>query len=419
MDAVARTSRSLDGRTAGLGTAVAGMLLIASTYGMARFGVGLFAPRLAVERPALADVVGLAAAAQFVSYSIAAGVAARLTDRRPRAGLLLAGLAATAGCLGVAAASTPAAFVGAVFVGGMGAGFASPALVRVVDAVVPERSSSTAQSLVNTGTAAGVVGAGLLTFATASTTPAWVLMAAACAASAAGVLILVRGRARTSTPAAPRTDVARGRRPRGRLALPSVAALVVGAGSALVWTFGPLLATGSGSVAAAQAGWLWIALGVGGLLGPSTGLVVDRLGPRRGWSLFAGVLVVADVLLGVAVVLDAAWAAYGSMAVFGAGYMCLSGVLILWARAAWPSAAGAGTSVLFIALAVGQAIGSVGFGAVRGGVPAVALVVAAASLCAVGGVLTAVAGRTAGYPKDGQRPQEPAPSARALRSASR
>ena len=39
--------------------ALAGTLLIASTYGMARFGVGLFAPRLVAERPELAPVVGL------------------------------------------------------------------------------------------------------------------------------------------------------------------------------------------------------------------------------------------------------------------------------------------------------------------------------------------------------------------------
>jgi predicted MFS family arabinose efflux permease len=47
------------------------------------------------------------------------------------------------------------------------------------------------------------------------------------------------------------------------------------------------------------------------------------------------------------------------MACFGAGYMCLSGVLILWARDVWPEAAGRGTSVLFVALAVGQAVGAV------------------------------------------------------------
>ena len=349
-------------RATGFGMALVGMALIASTYGMARFGVGLFAPRLALERPALAQVVGLAAAAQFVSYAIAAGAAARLSHRRPRTGLVLAGVTATAGCAGVAAASTPVAFTAAVFVGGMGAGFASPALVRVIDAVVSDRAAPTAQSIVNTGTAVGVIGAGVLTFTRTSTAHAWLGMALVCAASAGAILLLVpRGGSLATAATVERPTRVSAATSWGPLVVPGVAALVVGAGSALIWAFGPLLATQAGSVPAGRVGWLWVALGLGGLFGPLTGVVVDRLGPRRGWRLFAGMLALADITLAVALGSEASWVAFAAMAVFGAGYMCLSGVLILWARAVWPTAAGAGTSILFIALAVGQALGSAGF----------------------------------------------------------
>ena len=170
--------------------------------------------------------------------------------------------------------------------------------------------------------------------------------------------------------------------------MPGVAALVVGAGSALIWAFGPLLTTQAGTVQAGWVGWLWIALGVGGLVGPFTGVVVDRLGPRRGWGLFAGVLTLANITLAVALGLEASWVAFAAMAVFGAGYMCLSGVLILWARAVWPTAAGAGTSILFIALAVGQALGSAGFDWAHRQAGPTAMVVAAAALCIIGGGLT-------------------------------
>ncbi len=369
--------------------ALVGMLLIASTYGMARFGVGLFAPRLALERPALAQVVGLAAAAQFVSYAIAAGAAARLSHRRPWTGLVLAGVTATAGCVGVAAASTPAAFIAAVFVGGMGAGFASPALVRVIDAVVADRAAATAQSMVNTGTAVGVIGAGVLTFTRTSTTQAWVGMALACAGSAGATLLLARHRGGSVAPAATVEQTATTSAPPGwrPLVVPGVAALVVGAGSALVWAFAPLLTTQAGSVPAGRVGWLWIALGLGGLVGPLTGVVVDRLGPRRGWRLFAGVLALANVTLAVALG-QAGWVAFAAMAVFGAGYMCMSGVLILWAREVWPTAAGAGTSLLFIALAVGQALGSAGFDWAQQQVGPTAMVLSAAALCVIGGGLT-------------------------------
>ena len=94
----ARTEQRSPARS--VAVALAGTLLIASTYGMARFGVGLFAPRLLAERPELAPVVGWAAAAQFVSYSLAAAVAARVSDRRPRAAVLAAGTTAALGCVG-------------------------------------------------------------------------------------------------------------------------------------------------------------------------------------------------------------------------------------------------------------------------------------------------------------------------------
>ncbi|MBD3924497.1 MFS transporter [Nocardioides cavernae] len=361
--------------------ALAGTLLIASTYGMARFGVGLFAPRLVAERPALAPVVGWAAAAQFVSYSVAASVAARVSDRRPGAAVLVAGTTAALGCIGVATTASPGWFVALVFLGGTGAGLASPALVRLVDAVTPPHAAATAQSLVNTGTAVGVVVAGALAFAVPSTAGAWWTMAALNALAAAGVLLLVRGRAGLGEPAAAASETSYDWHP---LATPAAAAVVVGAGSALLWSYGPLIATGPGPVDDGSVGFLWIALGLGGLLGPLTGRLVERRGLARAWAWSVGAVAVASVALAGAVGLGLAWPAYVAMACFGAGYMCLSGVLILWARDAWPEAAGRGTSVLFVALAVGQAVGAVGFDLWLDVAGAVTACLTAALLCLAG-----------------------------------
>lgn len=345
--------------TTGWAVALAGMLVIASTYGMARFGVGLLAPRLVDQRPALGGAVGTAAAAQFVSYAVAAGLAARWGDRAPRVTLALAGTTATAGCAGVALATTPLAFVGAVFVGGTGAGLASPALVRLVDDLVARRARGTAQSLVNSGTAVGVVAAGAVALVTAGLASAWGLMAGLCAGSAV-LCLAVAGRAPAGAPASGPAPV-----PLAALRTPLLAAVVVGAGSALVWSFGPLLAVADGGVADQHVGWLWIALGLGGLVGPVTGAVVERHGLRRSWVLFVGLATLAHAFLALALAARSPWPAYVAMAVFGGGYMCLSGVLILWARAVAPDTGGAGTAVLFVALAVGQAVGSVALDAVR------------------------------------------------------
>lgn len=372
----------------GLAVAGLGTLLIASTYGMARFGVGLFAPRLVAERPDLAPVVGWAAAAQFVAYALAAAVASRSSDSRPRTGVLLAGGTASVGCLGVATAASAPWFVALVFVGGMGAGFASPALVRLVDSAVEPAQASTAQSLVNTGTAVGVVVAGVLALAVPSVPAAWWAMAAVNAVATTGLLLLVGQR---EVGARAGTGASYDWRP---LATPAAAALVAGAGSALVWTYGPLVTTRADAVADHRVGLLWIALGAGGLLGPLTGRLVDRLGLGGAWIVSVGAVVVADLLVAVAVGTGLAWPAYVAMAGFGAGYMCLSGVLILWARHEWPDAAGRGTSLLFIALAVGQAAGAGGFDALQAGRPRTALLVAAVT-CAAGALTPRVLSRPA------------------------
>ncbi|MGI9206506.1 MAG: MFS transporter, partial [Rhodococcus sp. (in: high G+C Gram-positive bacteria)] len=59
-------------------------------------------------------------------------------------------------------------------------------------------------------------------------------------------------------------------------------------------------------------------------------------------------------------------------------YTAMSGVLIVWAVRVVPDLAAEGTVVLFIALAVGQAAGSVALGVLLGASPVLAFVVAGA-----------------------------------------
>ncbi|OMH35283.1 hypothetical protein BGP79_02110 [Tersicoccus sp. Bi-70] len=391
------------------------MLLIAATYGLARFGVGLFAPALAEARPQLVAVLGWASAAQFASYALATTVAARLVDRRPRLGLVLAGLTATVGCLGVASAQEPVMFVLAVLVAGTGGGFASPALVPIIDAVAAPRMTATAQAVVNTGTSVGVVAVGLLSFSIAAPEQAWTIMAAACAAI--GVLAWAStrrhpepaGRSAAGRPSQENTarentareNTARENTSRSwrALAAPAAAAVTVGAGSSLLWTFGPLIVTDAGLTGPDAVGWLWIALGLGGSLGSATGALVTRVGLRSAWCIGAVGVAAASVALGVAAVMGTGWLAPAAMGVFGAGYIGLSGVLILWGRHAWPGTPGAATSVLFNALATGQALGAAGFGLLLApfGTAAGPLAVAgvAAALSVAGGLLPALVGRIA------------------------
>jgi predicted MFS family arabinose efflux permease len=336
----------------------AGCLLIASTYGLARFGVGLLHPAMAADRPGLRGALPAAGAAQFASYCVAAGAALALAPRRPRVVAGAAGAVAALGCLGLAASTTAGWFVASAFVGGAGAGLASPALVVLLDRSVPQRRAGTAQAVVNAGTSAGVLLGGGAAVAAGSPAVAWPLAAAACACSAAAVVALGRG-GHTPRPApAPAASSA-------RLVLgPTLAALLAGGLSAAVWTHGPTAVLAAGALAPDHVGLLWAALGVGGLAGAAIGRPVDRWGPGRTFSACTTLLTLASA----AALLPGASAATVLLgaACFGASYMALSGTLILWGRRLDPQRGGSLTAWLFVALAVGQAIGSLAWAPLLG-----------------------------------------------------
>ena len=71
------------------------------------------------------------------------------------------------------------------------------------------------------------------------------------------------------------------------------------------------------------------------------------------------------------------------MAVFGFAYMCLSGTLILVALESAPTVAGAATSGLFVALALGQSAGSLVLGRLAEGVGPVGATLTASACCLI------------------------------------
>jgi MFS family permease len=328
-----------------------GTLLIAATYGMARFGVGLLHPAMAVERPGIAAALPSAGAAQFASYCLAAGLAAFLVPRRSRVVAGVAGAVAGVGCLGLAVSTSAGWFVASAFVGGAGAGLASPALVGLLDAVVPDRMASTAQAMVNSGTSVGVVGAGVLTTAIAAPSLAWPVMAALCLATATAVVVLSSGTVFIDA-SPPRSE-----RRMPTLTLPIISALGAGVISAATWTYGPTVVVARDALEPERVGLLWTALGLGGLAGAFIDRLVSRWGPVTTFLLCTTTLLVGSIAM-LAPNLEGLWWPLIGAACFGAAYMAMSGVLILWGRLLDPQRGAAITAWLFIALAVGQAIGA-------------------------------------------------------------
>jgi predicted MFS family arabinose efflux permease len=348
----------------------AGLAVIAVTYGLARYGYGLYLPEFRAAFGLSPGTAGVIAAGGYAGYCGAAVLAGALVGAgRARATLWLAGGSAALGCLLVAAAwSGPALAVGAL-VAGSGAGAATPALVSAVASTVPPAAEQRAQGVVNSGTGAGVVVGGLLVL---SLPGAWRWSWTGFAVAAIALTWWADRSARWAAPTrSPSGEPAPGTSwLLRRLRRPLLASVVAGAGCAAVWTFGRDLLADEGGLPDRVTGVLWCVLGGAGLLGGISGVLVGRMGLRAAW--ISAVAVAGAGTLVLAAAPGAAVPAAAALACFGAAFVALSGVLLAWGADRVPGAAPAAAAVLFIGLTAGQALGAGLLGAVAGatGAPA-------------------------------------------------
>lgn len=375
-----------------MGLMASGTGLIGVTYGMVRYGYGLQLPQLAAEFSLSPWAAGAIASGSFAAYCVAALAAQQLIAwRGARVVLwLAAGLAASGALLVALSWSAPTLALG-VLVAGSAAGAASPAMVVAVLSTVRGPLVARAQAVVNAGTGAGVALTGAAALAAPQAwRPVWICAAAAALLTAAAV------DRRASWPTCPQEALTGEQRPQAghpagpgtTMLRPVLAAAVAGTGSAAVWTFGRDLITNTGGLPERTTAALWCLLGAAAVLGALSGDAVRLLGLRRAWVLTATLTVTGTA--GLALAPGQALTAAVAGAVFGGAYTALSGVLIAWASALRPQAAGQATATLFIALTAGQALGAIATGALteRAGAP-VAFWACAALLLAAAGVLPA------------------------------
>ncbi|WP_104160351.1 MFS transporter [Arthrobacter sp. ZGTC212] len=360
-----RTLQSIDAPATPLFAAGA-VALIAATYGLARLGYGLFLPAFSAAFALSPAVGGLLASGTSVLYCAAALAGFRYAPTRPRLMTLLAGTTAALGSAGIASAPGTAFFAGSVLIAGLGAGFASPALVELVQRNVGSGKQKKFQSVVNSGTGFGVVAAGTLALAAGSSWRlAWGLIAVITLAAMIAVL-----RADTSAS----TSISGGDGGRGsgggsgaasdaqahavslrKLRRPIAAAFIFGAGSAAVWVHGRLLLQEQGGMPTAATAAAWVALGLGGGAAVLTAPWLARHAVGTTWRVT--VLAVAAATGTFAVAPDIVILSFAASALFGLAYTSATSVLIIWASQVSASSA-AGTSVLFISLVLGQSAGS-------------------------------------------------------------
>ncbi|MEV0612681.1 MFS transporter [Nonomuraea sp. NPDC050404] len=361
-----------------------GAAAIAVTFGLARYGYGLFQPRLAREFDLSMSVVGLIGSATYVGYLLALLLAGILVARfGPRPVVVAGGVSATAGMTLVAFAQGPAMLTAGLVLAGTSSGWAWTPYSDVVDRAVPAGLRARAMGVLSSGTAFGVVVAGPLALLAYGTgwRLVWLLFAAmALAMTLFNARVLPTG---THRPAqgGPRVGLRWFAR---RAAVPLYAtAVAYGLVGSVYWQYAVTAVEDGMGDGRATAPLFWTLMGLAGIAGVLVGHAIDRHGLRRVHAgMFAG-LSVAVALLGLAP--GSLPAVIVSAVLYGPLFMAGSGLLSFWSYRLFPDRPSTGFSATVAFLAAGTIAGPAVLGLVADGygLRAAFLATAAVSLLAL------------------------------------
>lgn len=339
----------------------AGFAVIAASYGLARFAYGLFLPAITADLGLSRTEAGLISAGAFAAYCLAITVAALASNKLgARRIVLIAGLVATTGMAGIAWSDGVGQLAAAVFLAGVSTGLVSPPLALAVSQSISGARQGAANTLINSGTSAGVILSGPVAIGFAE---AWREAYAVFAVMALGVTVWLGYAMPVVASFAARREERAGpiARVPGALRPVLLAAFLMGMTSTAFWTFGGVLLQ-------ALAGWgeeaiarVWIVIGIAGIAGAAAGPLIRRFGLNPVHRLSLAVLTLSLLLLifsatSGAVPLVAA-------ALFGGAYIMLTGVILVWGVEMVPSSPALGLGAGFLAIAAGQVAGAPLFGA--------------------------------------------------------
>lgn len=348
--------------------AVTGFSLIAVTYGMARFSWGIMLPDIRQAIPFSPQVAGLIAACSYTAYCLSVFLASFLTNQfGARVPAMLAAVAAAAGLLILAMASSPLWLATGLFIAGFSSGLASPSLAGAVSQDIPSERQTQVNTGINAGTSGGIILSVLVLLVLPGQWRAacvvFALLALACLI-AAWRYLPGSGTGRQEQRLRWRSMLTK----TGMFRLLLIA-FVSGTASAAWWSFGPELLQRHTGLESVMTNMLWLVSGGAGIVAVFTGSAARRIGMRGVYRGSQILMALSLALLALSHGFD--WWLFAVVAMSGAGYVILSGVLLVRGAEITEPSPAAGVSLAFLMLAAGQIVGSVAFGQLFGTIGAV------------------------------------------------
>ncbi|MFO7857911.1 MAG: MFS transporter [Ectothiorhodospiraceae bacterium] len=337
--------------------AVLGAGLIAIAFGLARYAFGLFVPAIRTTLDLSADQVGIVGSLAFISFCLASVVAPLIADRLgPRYTATLSGALAVVG-LTLISQATDAIVLGiGIFACGVCTGLMMPALSSGVQVAVRSDLRGRVNAVMNAGTSAGLI---VCVPTVLLLSDAWRMaygsFAVLAALGVAAALFLIPANApRHDAHPPPKPPVAASQW--RQVAHLTVFCFAMGLAATAYWIFTPDLIVNVGGLPERLTGYLWLMIGVTGLAGAWASDLGDRIGAHVTQALALVGLAVATVL--VALAPGQLWLAIISAGIFGWAFMTLSGLYLVTGIRLLRERPAMGPVVPFLAITVGQSVGS-------------------------------------------------------------
>lgn len=337
--------------------AVLGAGLIAVAFGLARYAFGLFVPAIRAELGLSADQVGIAGSLAFISFCLASVVAPAVADRLgPRNAAALSGTFALAGLTLISQAGNVVVLGTGIFACGICTGLMMPALSSGVQVAIRADLRGRVNAVMNAGTSAGLI---LCVPTVLVLSGAWRMAYLSFAAlSALGILAAL-----FLIPSSPPRDH-RSARPSSLIPAArwlevlrlTLFCFAMGLAASAYWIFAPDLVVAVGGLAERLTGSLWLMIGITGLAGAWASDLGDRMGAPATQALALVGLAAATALIAAAP--GQLWTALLSAGVFGWAFMTLTGLYLVTGIRLLRERPSMGPVVPFLAITIGQAVGS-------------------------------------------------------------
>lgn len=337
---------------------ISGTLMIAVTYGLARFAFGLLLPNISNDLKLGSGTMGMISSATYIAYCLAIAISTYYSNQKdPKMFVSLAGLTSILGIFIISVSHEAVLLFLGVFIAGMSTGFGSPAYGEVVQNNLDKNTQNKANTWINAGTGFGIVISGPIAYILSDN---WRVVYLIFGIIAIIVLLInylyipkhISSIKKFKTQTQPYSL-----KPLLQKSMSiNIASLILGCASAIYWTFSKDYIATVPSNSDFITSSFWILVGVSGIIGGFSGGLISKFSIKTLYIIV--VLMMATSILSLNIDNTNLFIIFLSALFFGSSYVFLTGILMIWGIKIFEKVPSLGIGVPFFTLAFGQIIGA-------------------------------------------------------------